>query len=544
MKPCKLKIHLEKKHTGEKDKPVEYFKKLRDDFQARKTVSQLFNNKVCKMSDGLLASYEISKIIAKAGKPHNVGETVILPAVSVIISSVMKQNGSEITNSIPSSNSSVSRRIDEMAEDVEKQLIAHLQVKQFALQLDESTLRDNEAILLAYVRFNNDEGPKEEMLFAKSLLTDTKGETIFNEVVTYFQKNNIPLKNIIACATDGAPSMTGRYKGFIAHLKKAIPEVFCIHCVIHRQHLVAKKMSARLHDALTVVIQVVNHIKSNSLRDRLFHELCKQNGEEFEQLVLHTEVRWLSKGNCLQHFIALWDSIVSFLANTKLGEQLLANKCDVFFLSDIFEKLNSLNKQLQEKDSDLITSKSAIAAFLRKLQLYKNNIRRRAFKQFPCLASVSSDLQGEDLALYGEYMENMHKDMQTRFSDLLMMVIPTWVSIPFEVKVADIDISLQEPLIELQSDEIMRAKFKDGKYNVWKTNDVATKYPLLWDKAQLYVIAFPTSYLVESGFSRVSQLLSKARNRLDIVKRGDLRLSSMEPDIKKLAEQHQPQGSH
>ena len=89
------------------------------------------------------------------------------------------------------------------------------------------------------------------------------------------------------------------------------------------------------------------------------------------------------------------------------------------------------------------------------------------------------------------------------------------------------------------------SKFKDGKYNIWKTNDIA-KYPLLRDKAQLYVIAFPSSYLVESGFSRVSHLLSKVRNRLDIVKRGDLRLSltSMEPDIKKLTEQHQPQGSH
>lgn len=69
---------------------------------------------------------------------------------------------------------------------------------------------------------------------------------------------------------------------------------------------------------------------------------------------------------------------------------------------------------------------------------------------------------------------------------------------------------------------------------------------VLWDKAELYVIALPTSYLVESGFSRVSQLLSKVCNRLDIVKGGDLRLSltSMEPDIKKLAEQHQPQESH
>ena len=50
----------------------------------------------------------------------------------------------------------MSRRIDEMAEDVEKHLIAKLQVKQFPLQLDESTLRDSEAILLAYVRYKDD----------------------------------------------------------------------------------------------------------------------------------------------------------------------------------------------------------------------------------------------------------------------------------------------------------------------------------------------------------------------------------------------------
>ena len=62
MKPSKLKIHLEKKHIGKKDKPVEYFKKLRDDFKKRKTVSQVFDNKVNKMNDGFLASHEISNI--------------------------------------------------------------------------------------------------------------------------------------------------------------------------------------------------------------------------------------------------------------------------------------------------------------------------------------------------------------------------------------------------------------------------------------------------------------------------------------------------
>ena len=107
----------------------------------------------------------------------------------------------------------------------------------------------------------------------------------------------------------------------------------------------------------------------------LIRDLCNQNGEDFERLVLHTEVRWLSKGL----YLILWHPIASFLANTQLGEQLLATKCDVFYLSAIFEKRNSLNEQLQGKDADYISSKGAIVAFLRKLQSYKNNSRRRGF---------------------------------------------------------------------------------------------------------------------------------------------------------------------
>ena len=79
-------------------------------------------------------------------------------------------------------------------------------------------------------------------------------------------------------------------------LKKAMPKV---HCVIQRQHLVAKKLSARLHDALNMVLKVVNHIKSRSFRDRFFRKFWNKSGEKLMRLVLHTEVRGLSKGNYL-----------------------------------------------------------------------------------------------------------------------------------------------------------------------------------------------------------------------------------------------------
>lgn len=41
------------------------------------------------------------------------------------------------------------------------------------------------------------------------------------------------------------------------------------------------------------------------------------------------------------------------------------------------------------------------------------------------------------------------------------MNIPLWVIIPFEVAAASIDITLQESLVELQSD---KARFKEKKH--------------------------------------------------------------------------------
>lgn len=52
---------------------------------------------------------------------------------------------------------------------------------------------------------------EKKMRFARKVRTDTKGETIFNEFVTYFKESNTPLKNIITCATNDDPFMIGRY---------------------------------------------------------------------------------------------------------------------------------------------------------------------------------------------------------------------------------------------------------------------------------------------------------------------------------------------
>jgi hypothetical protein len=88
----------------------------------------------------------------------------------------------------------------------------------------------------------------------------------------YFKENNIPLQTIIICATDGAASMVGSYRGF----KNAVPENF-LHTRRDQPQNFVEKNGGRLHDDLAIVIEAVNHVKSNTLENRLFRQICEEN---------------------------------------------------------------------------------------------------------------------------------------------------------------------------------------------------------------------------------------------------------------------------
>jgi hypothetical protein len=94
-----------------------------------------------------------------------------------------------------------------------------LKATKLSIQL-ESTLPGNEALLLAYVRFVKEEKICQELLFAKNLMTDTKGESIYHTLEEFFKEKEIPMCNILSVATDGAPDMVGCHRGFISYLKK------------------------------------------------------------------------------------------------------------------------------------------------------------------------------------------------------------------------------------------------------------------------------------------------------------------------------------
>ena len=74
MKPSRLSEHLQKVHPDKMGRDSAYFQSLRDKFEKRKTLPSIFCRTSHENIDGLRALYSISRLIAKAGKPHTIGE--------------------------------------------------------------------------------------------------------------------------------------------------------------------------------------------------------------------------------------------------------------------------------------------------------------------------------------------------------------------------------------------------------------------------------------------------------------------------------------
>ena len=97
--------------------------------------------------------------------------------------------------------------------------------------------------------------------------------------------------------TDGAPCMVGCIKDFASLVQKENPNLVRTHCFLHREILVSKVSQENLKQVLHQVVEIVNYIKRRPIKSRLFKELCKSMDSQHVRLLMHTDVRWLSKGS-------------------------------------------------------------------------------------------------------------------------------------------------------------------------------------------------------------------------------------------------------
>ncbi|KRX93267.1 SCAN domain-containing protein 3 [Trichinella pseudospiralis] len=188
----RLQRHLHHRHPELSKKPVECFCAKRN---------FLFQMRLDKKGKAVKVSYEIAMLIAKNKKPHTIGENLVKSCI-VNVAKILLW--------------------DDMAN------------------CDESTDQANCAQLIVYARFIANDTIEEELLFSEPLKTTWKGADVFQAVSQVFEVNGLMWEKLVGVCTDGAPAMLGSRSGFVKMVKSKNPSIFAMHCVIHRQALVAK----------------------------------------------------------------------------------------------------------------------------------------------------------------------------------------------------------------------------------------------------------------------------------------------------------------
>lgn len=170
------------------------------------------------------ASFQVAKLIATSGRPFSDGEFV-RKCMNAVVEEVCPDK-KVVLNAVSLSASTITRRIEEMGNNVYAQL--QEKVKEFiyfALALDESNdVQDTAQLLIFLCGVNSNFELSEELAALQSLKGTTTGEDIFGKACQTMEELGLDWSKLVSITTDGAPSMVGTSRGLIGRMNREMEE--------------------------------------------------------------------------------------------------------------------------------------------------------------------------------------------------------------------------------------------------------------------------------------------------------------------------------
>ncbi|UYV75703.1 EPM2AIP1 [Cordylochernes scorpioides] len=360
----------------------------------------------------------------------------------------------------------------------------------------------------------------EELLDMYSIHGTTTGTDIFKGVEMAINKKNLRWKNLKCIITDGGKNMSGKDKGVVALVSKAVEndggsKPLVLHCFIHQQSLCGKFLD--MSDVLKPVISTVNFIRSFGLNHRQFRQFIAEIGET--DLPYHTAVRWLSCGKVLQRFFELRAVIEIFLNEKHRPLTELQNNAWLWklaFYVDLTKHVNELNLRLQGENQHLPDLYTNIKSFRMKLILFQSQLRSKCFSHFKTCEIFSHTTETEfpiDFAI--ETLSALKINFDTRFSDF--DAIANQIKIfqnPFDADIETLAPELQMEMIDLQCSDIIKNKYENSSLLEFYKSLPLTQFDNLHKFARGLFSVFGTTYLCEKTFSKMKYTKNVYRSKL------------------------------
>ena len=289
-------------------------------------------------------------------------------------------------------------------------------------------------------------------------------------------------------------------------------------------------------------------------RSRLFAAFYEEVGSDYKVLLLHTELRWLSRGKVLNRLLQLREETAIFFEkeqNAKgvdMHNQLKSNDflLKVAYLGDFFSEVNFLNLTVHGGRQWLHTTHDKVAAFKRKVELFKRLTEKGTTSMFPNLTillqsdpnmkcnftqEIVSHLNAINIAI-----DRYFPGIEERHNFFL------WISQPFSVKensIRDDDMAANIEFLQLHEDSSLKTDFTKDIGSFW--DGIYEKYVILSKRAW---IQFPSTYCCEVGFSAMVFMKKKYRNRLEIDDKMRCCVSYTQPRFERLIAKKQYQPFH
>ncbi|XP_041858599.1 general transcription factor II-I repeat domain-containing protein 2-like isoform X2 [Melanotaenia boesemani] len=529
LKEYNLRRHYETRHFHQLSKYAGEERKVK----ARDLLSKLTSQQRTLLQPSTVqesatrASYRISSIIVRSGRPFAVGDFV--KQCLTVAAETVCPNQTRALSQISLSRNTLARRVEDMAEDVRGQIVQRAShFSAFSIACDESMDITDSAQLLVFIRgVNENFDVCQELAGLETLKGTTKGVDVFMVVQRVMDKNSLKWENLCGITTDRAPAMVGKRKGLTALVSDKVREfggsLLKYHCILHQEQLCNK--STGLKNVMQDVIAIVNNIRSKALSHRQFRALLDEMDAQYGDVLYHQKVRWLSRGKVLRRFFELREEIRAFQATRTNNIQVPSDKhwiSDLAFLVDITELLNILNLQLQGKDQIINQMYDHIRAFKQKLLLLSRHLSTGNLAHFSSLKEVG--LMEESTPKYLNILSDLVVEFDNRFKDFQenSNTFELFAQ-PFSVHVDVVSEELQMELLELQSDSDLHSKSLQDFYRCVP----AHRYAKICKHAQVMLSLFGSTYICEQAFrnslsdSHVHDILTSS-------------LSQLEPDVERL----------